>query len=105
MGCPTACGSSRSRTLTIEDALRHVPAAPSDPRLDDTTALTCRRWRALETARRIHSLRESGVVIHGTLDDLTAPDDAWETEPTEVADTDLLDEALRLLAASHPDRN
>lgn len=66
---------------------------------------TARYWVEVETTRRINSLRESGVVIHGTLDDLTAPDDAWETEPTEVADTDLLDEALRLLAASHPDRN
>ncbi len=78
---------------------------PGDPDHRRRLPTTARHWVEVETTRRINSLRESGVVIHGTLDDLTAPDDAWETEPTEVTDTDLLDEALRLLAASHPDRN
>ncbi len=46
--------------------------------------------------------RESGAVIHGTLDDLEAPDDAWDSSGGTVTETDRLDEALRLLAASHP---
>ncbi len=78
---------------------------PTDPNRRRRLPATVRHWVEVETTRRIVSLRESGVVIHGTVDDLTAPDDGWETEPTEVTDTELLDEALRLLAASHSDRN
>ncbi len=66
---------------------------------------TARPWVEVETTRRIDRLRKSGAIIHGTLDDLAAPEDAWESETAIVTDTDLLDKALRLLAASHPDRN
>jgi hypothetical protein len=76
---------------------------PADPDRRRRLPATARYWIEAETTRRIHRLRQCRAVIHGTLDDLIAPDDAWETEPTEVADTELLDEALRLLAASHPD--
>jgi hypothetical protein len=91
---------AQRRLLSVVVPLLGLP----DPDRRRRLPATARDWVELETARRIDRLRDSGAVIHGTLDDLTAPEDAWETEHTEVAATEMLDEALRLLAASHPDR-
>ena len=77
---------------------------PADPGRRRRLPVTARAWVEAETTRRIHQLRESGVVVHGTLDDLEAPEDAWDSSGGTVTETDLLHEALRLLAASHPDR-
>jgi hypothetical protein len=41
--------------------------------------------------------------VHGDLDDLVTLTDAWQDNPVEVTEADLLDEALQLLMSSHPD--
>jgi hypothetical protein len=75
---------------------------PADPARRRQPA-QARQWVEAETARRAGYLQHSGVTIHGDLADLQAPADAWEPAARSITDADLLLEALRLLAASHPD--
>jgi hypothetical protein len=43
------------------------------------------------------------VPVHGDLADLDSPIDVRQEQPSVVSDSDLLERALLLLAASHPD--
>ena len=76
---------------------------PADPARRRQLPAQARQWAAAETARRAGYLQHSGVTIHGDLAELQAPADAWESAAASITDADLLLEALRLLAASHPD--
>ena len=62
-----------------------------------------RDWIEAETSRRIRGLQESKAIIHGDLEELNAPPDCWSGEISPVTESDLLNEALMLLASSHPD--
>jgi hypothetical protein len=77
---------------------------PADPRRRVRLPASERNWIEAETARRVDALRRSRVVLHGELADLEVPADMWEDVPVHVTDQDLLDEALQLLASSHPER-
>jgi Sulfotransferase domain len=62
-----------------------------------------RQWIESETYRRVDGLRECGARLHGDLDDLADSPHVWQDLPVKVLEADLLDEALHLLVASHPD--
>jgi hypothetical protein len=62
-----------------------------------------RTWIEGETSRRIDALSRSRATVHGDLAELECPADTWTDTPPHVSDEDLLDEALQLLASSHPD--
>jgi len=61
-----------------------------------------RDWVETETSRRVEGLRHCGAPTHGNLDDLVSPRDDWQDVPGTGSEADLLEEALRLLAFSHP---
>ena len=90
------------RRLVAGALLPHLRAA--DPRRRMRVPESEREWIERETSRRIEALRSSGVTVHGDLADLEVPADTWEETPLHVVDEDLLDEALQLLVATHPDR-
>jgi hypothetical protein len=77
---------------------------PADPARRRRLPAQARQWVEAETARRAAGLQHSGILIHGDLAELRAPADAWEPAAPSITDADLLLEALRLLAESHPDR-
>jgi hypothetical protein len=64
-----------------------------------------REWVERETGRRIDGLRDCGACVHGDFDDLASPPEVWQDDPVEVTESDLLEEALRLLVSSHPDNS
>jgi len=91
----------RERRRLVRRALPHLePGGPADRiRLP----VTERSWIEAETRRRVDVLDRSGAEVHGDLADLDSQPDVWETHPSVVSESDLLDRALLLLAASHPD--
>jgi hypothetical protein len=64
-----------------------------------------RGWIEAETSRRIERLRSSGAVVYGDLAELEVPTDTWDEVSFDFSDADLLDEAIHLLASSHPDQD
>jgi hypothetical protein len=74
----------------------------ADPARRRRLPAAARPWVAAETARRAAYLQHSGVIIHGDLAELQPPAEAWESAAPSITDADLLLEALRLLAESHP---
>jgi hypothetical protein len=92
----------RAQRLLVHDAI--LPSLrPPNPVRRIRLPSSEREWIESETFRRIDGLRDSGALVHGDLDDLSTPPDAWQNDPVEVTEADLLDEALRLLVSSHPD--
>jgi hypothetical protein len=60
-----------------------------------------RSWIEDETGQRrqrLQRLRDSGVVVHGNLDDLDVTADVWEPLVSSISDDDVLEAALLLLA-------
>lgn len=76
---------------------------PADPGWRHRLPATARQWVEAESTRRIDRLHEDEVVIHGTLQDLETHGDPYDASGRTVTDSELLAEALRLIAASHPD--
>ncbi len=91
----------RAQRLLVHDALLPGLRPPNHARRIRLPS-SAREWTETEISRRVDGLRDCGALVHGDLDDLASPPDAWQDVADAVSEADLLEEALHLLVLSHP---